>query len=219
MGAEVRVKGIMRYGIAGAIGVASSMLMISGLGLGFIAGGLIGLTLFGLVSVALAPEGTFDPRRRNRSRPDMPERVRDELNQAKERVKTIRRLAYAQGTDPMRESLLSITDTTKDIIADVEREPGDHRRMRKALTHYLSHVETIAERIDYVRKTGGSEPEVVERSRGTLKELADVFQSYRDKMLDDEVFDVDARIDLLENEIRAEAARRSTTTQKSSRST
>ncbi len=156
--------------------------------------------------VMLAPEGTFDPRRAktDAALAGMPEMFREEIRDAGERIKALRTLAYRFGTDPLRDTLLTITEHARAILDDVEHAPKDYPRMRKALTHYLKHVETIAGRLDYMARQGASDEAALTRSRATMGDLAAVFQRYRDRMLEDEAFDIDSRLTLLEQEIGAE---------------
>ena len=162
---------------------------------------LVGAALW----VMLAPEGAFDPRRRKAARAmeGVPLLFREEIAAAGDRIKALRRLAYRFGTDPLRDTILEIADHARAILDDVERAPKDYGRMRKALTHYLKHVETIAERLDDMARQAGA-AEAMARSRTTLGELVPVFRRYRDRMLEDEAFDIDSRLTLLEQDIGAE---------------
>ncbi len=166
-----------------------------------------GLVAWGALYVMMAPEGAFDPRKRKieETMAGVPEQFRKEIADAEDRIKAVRKTAYAfPGDEPIRDDILKITEHAKAILEDVQHQPKDYNRMRKALTHYLGHVETIAGRLTYLRKQGGDDPELMERSRATVKDLVGVFEQYRSKMLEDEVFDIDARIALLEQEIGGE---------------
>ena len=168
------------------------------------------LVVTGTLWVMLAPEGAFDPRRRRRAAAldGLPPSFRDEIQAAGTRIAAVRALAYRFGTDPLRETLLEIAEHARAILDDVERAPQDYRRMRKALTHYLRHVETIAERLSYIARQDGTDgatnEEAMARSRTTLAELVPVFRHYRETSLEDETFDIDSRLTLLEQEIRGE---------------
>ena len=165
-----------------------------------------GLLVMGALWVMLAPEGAFDPRRREaeKSMAHIPPMFREEIRAVPGRLKALRTLAYKFGQDPLRDTILQITEHAKAIHRDVEHQPRDYNRMRKALTHYLDHVETIAKRLSYMAEQGQPDEEALQRSRRMLGDLVPVFQRYRDKMMEDEVFDIDSRLTLLEQEIGAE---------------
>lgn len=166
-----------------------------------------GLIAWGALYAMLAPEGAFDPRRKklDEALAGIPEQFRKEINEAGGRIQAVRKAAYAFPADePIRDDVLKITEHAKAILEDVRHQPKDYNRMRKALTHYLSHVETITNRLAYLKKQASEDPTLMERSRATVKDLVGVFEQYRSKMLEDEVFDIDARIQLLEQEISGE---------------
>ena len=183
-------------GIAVAVGAA----VWFGLGWGWWGGIPAALVAAAVAAVVLSP----DPKTKKDAA--LPEAIRDEVLAAEARVKTVRGLALRQGLTPVRAPLQQIAEHAKAIIADVRRSPGDYRRLRKALHHYLAHVETIAERLDYVTKTGTAESEMIERGKTTLTDLVAVFAGYREKATEDEKFDIDARMTLLEQEIQGRAA-------------
>ena len=167
----------------------------------------VGLVVWGGLYVMLAPEGAFDPRKRKleEAMAGVPAQFRKEIADAGDRIKAVRKAAFGfPGAEPIRDDILKITEHAKAILEDVRHQPRDYGRMRKALTHYLGHVETIAGRLTYLVKQGGDDAALMERSRATVKDLVGVFEQYRSKMLEDEVFDIDARIALLEQEIGGE---------------
>ena len=127
-----------------------------------------------------------------------------ELDQARQRIKSTRALAWRPGMDAVREPIDRITETARAIVADIERTPADYMRLRKALTHYLAHVETIADRLAYLYKSQSADQATVERARTTLGELETVFAAYRERAFDDERFDLDTRLELLERDIGGE---------------
>ncbi len=183
-------------GIAVAVGAA----VWFGLGWSWWGGIPAALVAAAVAAVVLSP----DPKMKKDQA--LPEAIRDEVLAAEARVKTVRGLALRQGLTPVRAPLQQIAEHAKAILDDVRRSPGDYRRLRKVLTHYFAHVETIAERLDYVTKAGTAEPEMVERSKTTLTDLVAVFAGYRERATEDEKFDIDARMTLLEQEIKGHAA-------------
>lgn len=127
-----------------------------------------------------------------------------ELDRAKQQIATLRRIAYAPMLEPLRESLLGISDTARQIVADVTRRPADYPKVRRLLTHYLGHVEGIADRLDHMRKNGPVDAGAMERSAAMLGELRTVFEQYRQDKAAEAVSDIDARLSVLEIDLEVE---------------
>lgn len=130
--------------------------------------------------------------------------MRGELETAVGRIANLRRMAERMGRPALTGSLTRIADSADAMIADLERNPRDYRRMRKPLTHYLLHAETIAERFLYMQQTRTVDADLLRRTESTLGDLDRVFEDYKRRMVQDEAHDLDARIALLEQEIKAE---------------
>jgi hypothetical protein len=130
--------------------------------------------------------------------------MRAELETALGRIANLRRMAERMGRPSMAGSLMRIAESADAIINDLERNPRDYRRMRKPLAHYLGHAETIAERFLYMQETRTVGLDLLNRTEATLADLDRVFEEYKRRMVQDEAHDLDARIALLEQEIRNE---------------
>lgn len=137
-------------------------------------------------------------------------RIAEELSEAQDRIKQIRRVAWNLDSVALRDSLLRVSDAAKAICEDVGRNPDDYGRVRKALRHYLSHTAEIADRLAYMGRVGSADPALRERTERTIADLDTVFQGYRDRMVEDETFDIEARLTLLETEIKGETDRTAT---------
>ena len=198
-----------RHGFAAALGVAA------------VAMGFFGLDVHPLVSVAVGAVvygGTLlmtlsgNPFRSLTGRGDLgqaPAFAVAEVQQARERIRSIRGIGSGMPASQIGDSIGAIADSADAIIADLNRNPGDYRRLRKALVHYLPHVETIADRIAYMQRAGSVDPEIRGRAEQTLVDMQRLFVEYQRRMLADETFDLDARIALLEQEVRREGVVRS----------
>lgn len=202
--ADMARSAMRRHGLAAALGVAAVSL------------GLIGLDVHPLVSVAVGAvvyAGTLlmtlssNPFRSLTKRNEFgqaPAFMTAEVQQARDRIRSIRRISSGMATSQIGDSIGAIADSADAIIADLGRNPGDYRRLRKALVHYLPHVETIADRIAYMQGVGPIDPEIRGRAEQTLVDMQRLFVEYQRRMLADETFDLDARIALLEQEVRRE---------------
>lgn len=123
-----------------------------------------------------------------------------ELTRAQERIEAITEAADGLSDTVVRNALTRIATTTAAILEDVNRQPAGYPQVRKALVHYLAHAEAIAEGVGRLDESGGGE-EARERARQTLPRLADVFGQYRDRALERDVFDIETRITVLEQDL------------------
>jgi hypothetical protein len=130
--------------------------------------------------------------------------TRAELAEAEGRARTIRDVAGKISIEPVAVSLVRIAEYADTIIGDVRRDPKDYPRLRKPLAHYLKHVDSIADRLLYISRVGRAADDIVQRAVITLKDLELVFLEYNRRMIEDEAFDLDARMALLETEISME---------------
>lgn len=194
----------LRHALAPALGAAVLVTAFIALDLGLIMAALLGAMVWGGIALTLMPRRRFGSLAKAQGLVYDPEIIRTELEAAVARVASIRRLGAGLALPAITEPLARITASAEKIIDDVERNPSDYRRMRKALTHYLSHVETIIERVGYMSGTGGLDPETRQRTERTLAGVEQVFVDYTRRMVQDEAHDLDARIALLEQEIQAE---------------
>jgi hypothetical protein len=123
-----------------------------------------------------------------------------ELTLAQARIETIAAAAEPLSDEVLQGALMQITGIASTILDEVNHQPAGYPQVRKALVHYLAHTAAIAEgvaRLD--ERDGGSGTR--ERARQTLPRLAQVFAQYRDRALERDVFDIETRISVLEQEL------------------
>ena len=127
-----------------------------------------------------------------------------EIKEAVLRIARLRKLRDRLDSDALRDSLEAISDSATVLIRDLERNPKDYRRLRKPLNHYLKHVEVVTERYAYMHATAPADAAVKERVERTLGDLQKVFLEYNRRMVEDEAYDLDARLALLDQQIAGE---------------
>ena len=194
----------LRHVLAPGLGALVLVAALFALDLGPVMAIVLGLLVWGGTALTLMPRRRFGGLAKADGLVYDSEMIRKELEATVVRVASIRRLGARLASPPITDRLNRITASAESIIDDVERNPADYRRMRKALTHYLAHVETITERLVYMAGTGTLDPETRSRTEQTLAGVEQVFVDYTRRMVQDEAQDLDARIALLEQEIRAE---------------
>lgn len=149
------------------------------------------------------------PRRRSlaerigRSLGDAPisaQEVADALTEARTRVEALR--AGAAGLSGSRsDRAAGLADLAETIIGRVEEDPSDLRRVRQFLRRDLDGAAALIEgyaRLDLAALDAGRAAEMSRRFDGALDDFQRLFQKYHAKTYDDEVFELEARLQLLE---------------------
>jgi hypothetical protein len=193
-----------RHVIAPGLGAAVVVTAVFGLDTGPTFAILLGALVWAGAALMLVPSRPFARLLKRQGIGYDPQMLAGELEQAQGRIRAIRKVKDRLDAPVIGASLDRIASSAAAIIADLQRNPSDYRRMRKALMHYLAHAEIIAERFAYMHSLGAVRPETVRRTEHTLADLEKVFIEYNRRMFEDEEADMDARIALLEQEIRTE---------------
>ena len=195
---------VFRHVAALALGVAATALGVFALDVHVLVSVGVGALVYGGSLLLTVPANRFKALPRSKELGEAPDFVVAELERTRERIRTIRKIRGRMPVSAVADSVGAIADSADAIIADLNRNPRDYRRLRKALVHYLPHVETIAERYAYVQEAGSVDPEMRGRAEQTLADMQRLFVEYQRRMLADETFDLDTRIALLEQEVRRE---------------
>lgn len=193
-----------RHVIAPAVGALGILSAMVGMGLSPSISVVFGALVWGGTLLVLTPPKRFKGVLSGVDNEEDARRIAGELHDASERIGKLRAFADTFEAVALRRSLLAIAGSAQAIMDDLERDPKDYRRVRKALTHYLGHTVQITDRFVYMNKMNQVDHEVAERTARVLGDMELVFQDYTRRMVDDEAFDLDARIQLLEQEIKAE---------------
>ena len=194
----------LRQVTALALGVAAAALGVFALDVHALVSVGVGAVVYGGTLLLTVPASRFKALAKSDDLGDTPEFVVAELQRTRERIQTIRKIRDRMPVSSVADSVGAIADSADTIMADLNRNPRDYRRLRKALVHYLPHVETIAERYAYVQEVGSVDPEMRGRAEQTLADMQRLFVEYQRRMLADETFELDTRIALLEQEVRRE---------------
>jgi hypothetical protein len=131
----------------------------------------------------------------------------DEIRKSlEESLRTIRRIE--QANDRIRNAELNrrierICDVADSILADIAADPSDFRRARKFLNVYLDGARQVTE--GYARTHRHTQSEELEQNfRNVLDTIESVFQEQRQKLLEEDVFDLDVKIEVLTNQLKRE---------------
>ncbi|WP_439815957.1 5-bromo-4-chloroindolyl phosphate hydrolysis family protein [Zavarzinia sp. CC-PAN008] len=89
------------------------------------------------------------------------------------------------------------------IVANVERDPGDANRARRVLTFYLDSVIKIVDHA-LVIASQGPEHESLKRIPAALADVEEVMRHHGDRMLENDVLNLDTELGVLEQTLKAE---------------
>ncbi|WP_022947348.1 5-bromo-4-chloroindolyl phosphate hydrolysis family protein [Methylohalobius crimeensis] len=96
-----------------------------------------------------------------------------------------------------------ICTVADDILAEIEADPRDIRRARKFLTVYLDGARQVTE--GYARTHEHTQSGELEQNfRNVLISIESVFREQKQKLLEDDVFDLDVQIEVLNTQLKRE---------------
>lgn len=99
--------------------------------------------------------------------------------------------------------LARITAKAREIISVIEDDPGDLRRARKFLNTYLDGARKVTEGYVVIHQndTGG---ELEHNFRNVLETIESTFSEQHEKLLQNDVFDLDVQIEVLKTQLEQE---------------
>ena len=98
------------------------------------------------------------------------------------------------------ENICAIADR---ILADIESDPRDIRRARKFLNVYLDGAKQVTE--GYAKTHQQTQSGQLEQNfRNVLETIESVFQEQQQKLLEEDVFDLDVKIEVLSTQLKRE---------------
>lgn len=131
----------------------------------------------------------------------------DEIRQALEGSSRIIR-SIEQANDRIRNTELNkrierICKVADNILADIAADPRDYRRARKFLNVYLDGVLQVTQ--GYAKSHQQTHSGELEQNfRNVLDTIETVFQEQRQKLLEEDVFDLDVKIEVLNTQLKRE---------------
>lgn len=140
-----------------------------------------------------------------------PKLLAQELRVAEGRLRTIRRDSFRLNDRDIRQTVGAISGSAKQMIREVKANPAEFPRVQKALGSYLGHLETVTGSLLTLQREGEDSQSLTDRTRQTLDELAETFDKYRRKMVDDDRLELDVRLELLERSMQRDGLKRAAT--------
>lgn len=193
--------GWLRHGVPVAAGGALFLLCAFAAGLDWLPSALVGGLTWAALAAFLYRPDPFRALRRNRGLGIDPDVIRTELAAAGERIARLREAAMRIDRPELAVPLREIADAAETISADVVADPRDYPRLRRLLVYQLDHAAEVAEGLAALPADRIGATPALARAHETLPQVADSFRRHRDRLFDNETFDVDTRLTLLENDL------------------
>lgn len=195
-----------RHIAAPALGAAAIVAAVFGLGLGPTVAIAIGVLVWAGAALVLAPARPFAGLFARVGGGLPADELERELEAAAARIAALRAHAATLGGEIGRR-LEAIAAAAEGVLDEVvRRAPSRYVEVRPVLTHTLAHVATIADRLVHLRAAGAGDDGFEARARHVLAELEPLMRRRRSRLLAAETMDIDARLTLLEEEVKAGAA-------------
>ena len=129
--------------------------------------------------------------------------VIEALEEADAKITSIEQAATRIREHELKDRLSRITTKARDILGVVEEDPRDLRRARKFLKVYLEGTEKVTQ--GYVKMHPNTQDAKLDDNfRNVLKTIEDVFNEQHDKLMENDVLDLDIQIEVLQAQLKHE---------------
>jgi 5-bromo-4-chloroindolyl phosphate hydrolysis protein len=125
------------------------------------------------------------------------------LEESSKKIRSIEMANDKINNSELNQRIDRICDTADNILKEIESDPRDLRRARKFLNTYLDGAKQVTEgyaRTHQKTQTG----ELEQNFRNVLETIETVFQEQQQKLLEDDVFDLDVQIEVLSTQLKRE---------------
>jgi 5-bromo-4-chloroindolyl phosphate hydrolysis protein len=147
----------------------------------------------------------IDPRRTMviESGHDNADRIAAALQQAEQKILTIDRARSQINQRELNQRLDRITALARNILEEIARDPRDFRRARKFLNTYLDGAQRVI--AGYARAhVNGHSDTLEDNFRRVLVTIEDVFEQQYQRLLQNDLNDLDIQMEVLETQLRRE---------------
>lgn len=125
------------------------------------------------------------------------------LDEAEANIQSIEKSAKSIGNTELKSRLRKICKKTREILAIIEEDPKDLRRARKFLKVYLQSAQKVASQ--YAGKPHlNTRIELETNFRNVLQTIESVIDEQKDKLLENDILDLDVKIEVLQAQLKHE---------------
>ncbi|MBS3954931.1 MAG: 5-bromo-4-chloroindolyl phosphate hydrolysis family protein [Methylomicrobium sp.] len=129
--------------------------------------------------------------------------IRQTLAGAFATIKTIEQANRKIFNSELNQRIDSICEIAEAVIAELEADPRGIRRARKFLNVYLDSVKQVTEGYAKTHRQTASQ-ELEQNFRQALEAIESAFQEQRQKLLEEDMFDLDVKIEVLTAQLKRE---------------
>ncbi len=131
------------------------------------------------------------------------EEVLQVLEESSKKIRSIEQANDKINNAELNQRIDRICETADNILKEIESDPRDLRRARKFLNTYLDGAKQVTE--GYARTHQKTQSGQLEQNfRNVLETIETVFQEQQQKLLEDDVFDLDVQIEVLSTQLKRE---------------
>jgi 5-bromo-4-chloroindolyl phosphate hydrolysis protein len=131
------------------------------------------------------------------------EEILQTLEESSGIIRSIEQANERIGNTELNRRIERICEIADSILAEIEADPRDMRRARKFLNVYLDGVRQVTE--GYAKTHPQSQSGELEQNfRNVLETIESVFQEQHQKLLEEDVFDLDVKIEVLTTQLKQE---------------
>lgn len=125
------------------------------------------------------------------------------IREAEAKIIDIERQRLKLGEGELNERLGRITEVARDVLRTLEQKPRELRRARRFLNVYLDGAQRVVG--DYARVHDKADADFLDQNfRDVLATIEDTFRAQREKLLADDVLDLDIQIEVLKKQLEEE---------------
>ena len=129
--------------------------------------------------------------------------VLEALDEAESAIGSIEKSRQRIHNRELSRRLGSICASASEILDVIESDPRDLRRARKFLKVYLTGAQRVCDGYERLHPRGQS-VELEDSFRNVLETIEDVFKEQHDRLLENDVLDLDVQIEVLSNQLKRE---------------
>ncbi len=125
------------------------------------------------------------------------------IKEAEAKIIDIEHQRLKLGEGELNQRLGRITEVARDVLRTLEQKPRELRRARRFLNVYLDGAQRVVG--DYARVHDKTDADFLEQNfRDVLVTIEDTFKAQREKLLADDVLDLDIQIEVLKKQLEEE---------------
>jgi 5-bromo-4-chloroindolyl phosphate hydrolysis protein len=190
--------------VSGVVAAAAYLILLFAVGSGLILSLCIGLAAYFVLAflifrpkkvVVMAAEGVTQ------------DDLSTVLSEGEAKVQSIKAAADKITDGDIQKKVRDIAAIADSVFGDIKKDPKNVRQARKFISYYMDTTEYIVQR--YIEVQANSDyiqnrDEMTEKIKNALNDLSELFKKLKSKLMEDDLFDLDTEIKLLEQTIKSE---------------